>query len=377
MNWSMPENRKILLAYLVRPAEGGMKQHLLALLRGLNRERFESVVLCPPDASLADEAAKLGIRVIPVPIAGELNPRHDLRAAGRVRAILRELRPDILHIHSTKAGLVGRLALVGMRRPKVILTVHSFVFDERVGQRKRALVSWLERRLARYTDRIVAVSQALKDELVAAMGLPPALISVIHNGIPFGEPPIPLPTHVAPCIGTVARLAPQKGVDCFLQTAALVAARFPQATFPIIGDGPLKEPLMALADELGIAGRVEFLGHRTDVPALLREMDVFVLASTYETFGLTVVEALSQQTPVVASRVGGIPEIITDGETGLLASSGNPADFAEKICRLLDNPAFALRLARQGDDEVRTRFSSARMLAETEQLYHSLWSADC
>lgn len=244
--------KKAVIAYLVRPAEGGIKSHLLTLLAGLDRTRFEPIVICPPDSSLRRDVEQVGCKVIPLELVGELNPIKDLKAVLGLRRILRRVKPDILHIHSAKAGLVGRLAAASLRSPRIVLTMHSFVFDERVGRLKRTMAAWVERRLSRLTDRIIAVSGALRDELVSRMGLSAEKIAVIPNGIAFreirksgGDPP-------RRTVGTVSRLAPQKGVDNFIRAAALVRKRFPSAGFFIIGDGPFREALEALADELGI-----------------------------------------------------------------------------------------------------------------------------
>jgi len=363
---------KAVIAYLVRPAEGGIKSHLLTLLSGLDRTRFEPIVICPPDTSLRREVEQAGCKAIPLDLVGELNPAKDLRAVVRLRRILRRVKPDILHIHSAKAGLVGRLAAASPRHPRIVLTMHSFVFDERVGWLKRVIVAWVERRLSRLTDRIIAVSRALRDELVSQMGLSPDKITVIPNGITFRE--IHKSGGSGLRVGTVSRLAPQKGVDNFIRAAALVRKKFPSAKFTIIGDGPFREALEALADELGVRDSVEFLGFQPDAPSIVAAFDVFALASTWETFGLTLVEALSQQVPVVAFRVGGIPEIIDGSTTGLLAEPGDVEDLAAKICRLLDDKELAARIARDGCEFVRSRFSSDRMVTETQNLYASLVS---
>ena len=357
----MPET----VAYLVRPAEGGIKSHVLTLINGLDRSRFEPVLICPPDTSWAKEA---NCRVIRLNLVGEIRPWRDFWTAIRLRLILRKVRPSILHIHSTKAGLVGRLALIMMRRrPKVFLTVHSFVFDKRVRKWKRRLVGRIERRLLRYTDRIVTVSQALKDELVAEMGLREDKIQVIYNGIEFKD--FPKPERSGIRIGTVARLAPQKGVDHFLRAAALVKKRCPQAEFFVIGDGPNRYWLDTIAQQLGIKESVQFLGFRKDALRIVAGWDVFVLASTRETFGIALVEAMSQGVPVVASNVGGIPEIVDGETTGLLAEVGNAEDFAEKICRLLEDRELARRMARAGNEFVRKNFTSERMIEEIQRLY--------
>jgi len=366
----MSLGKKVVIAYLVRPAEGGIKSHLLTLLSGLDRTRFEPIVICPPDTSLRREVEQAGCKVIPLELVGELNPIKDLRAVLGLRRILRRVKPDILHIHSAKAGLVGRLAAASLRRPRIVLTMHSFVFDERVGPLKRAVAAWVERRLSGLTDRIIAVSRALRDELVSQMGLRAERITVISNGVAFRE--IRKSGGNGPRVGTVSRLAPQKGVDHFIRAAALVRKKLPSARFFIIGDGPLRKKLEALAGEVGVRESVEFLGFQPDALPIVATFDVFVLASTWETFGLTLVEALSQEVPVVAFRVGGVPEIVDGSTTGLLAEPGDVEDLAAKVCRLLEDGELAARIGRDGCNFVRSRFGSDRMVAETQSLYAGL-----
>jgi len=361
------------IAYLVRPTEGGIRAHVLALLSQIDRSRFEPVLICPPTVSLFHEAEKIGIQVLPLDIVGEINPRRDFRCVVQLRRILKRIRPDIFHMHSAKAGLIGRIATFGISpRPRLVLTEHVFIFDERTGRLKRVMMALTERLLARATDRIVTVSEALRHELLAEMGINPRKVITIHNGIIF-QPLV----HVAKpgkLVGTVSRLAPQKGVDHFLRAAALVCKRVPGTRFVIIGDGPYRTQLESLANSLGISERVEFMGYRTDAIGMVRTFDVFVLASTRESFGLTLVEALSQQIPVVASRTGGIPEIVDGETTGLLAEPGNAEDMADNICRLLEDPALAASLAARGCDFVRSQFSAERMAQETQNMYEELLS---
>ena len=364
-------NDKIIVAYLVRPAEGGIKTHLLTLLDGLDKARYEPVVICPPNTSLFCEAEDAGYRVIPLNLVGEINPAKDLAAIIQLRRILGHIKPHILHIHSAKAGLVGRIAAALMiHRPAVALTVHSFVFDERVGRKKRVIVSWTERRLCQITDRIIAVSRALRDEIIADMGLDPRHISVIYNGIKFQE--FSKTGHEGFRIGTVSRLAPQKGVEYFIRAAAIVLGKFPSARFTIIGDGPFRTELEKLAVDLGIGESVEFMGFQSDVLSIVADFDLFVLTSTRETFGLTLVEALSLGVPVVASRVGGIPEIIDGSTTGLLAEPRDQDDIAEKICSLLEDRDFARQLGKNGYEYVKEHFGSDRMVGEVQAVYEDL-----
>lgn len=364
----MTADRRLRVAYLVRPAEGGIKNHLLTLLAGLDRERFKPLVICPPGCSLYDEIERTGCEVVPLDIVDGLSPRRDLASALRFRSMLRRIKPDLLHIHSAKAGMVGRMAVAGMiRRPKVILTLHSFIFDERTGPRKRRVISAVDRFLMRWTDRIVTVSRALKDELVAVEGINPDRISVIHNGIRFAD--LPKPEKTGTVVGTIARLAPQKGVEHFINAAALVAKAHPEVRFTVVGDGPFRADLESLAESLGIRQSIEFVGFRDDALAIAAGFDIFVLASMRETFGITLVEALSQGVPVVASRTGGIPELVDGSTTGLLAEPGNAEDIARRVCKLLEDRELAARLADRGREFVRSTFTAERMIEETMQLY--------
>jgi glycosyltransferase involved in cell wall biosynthesis len=217
------------------------------------------------------------------------------------------------------------------------------------------------------------------------MNLPAEKISVVYNGVRFGQCPNERSDHPvssiqypvsgsqsAIVIGTVARLAPQKGVEYFVRAAALIHKRFPSASFAIIGDGPFRGELEALAGSLGIREQTKFLGFRSDAMSIASTFDVFVLPSTREAFGLTLVEALSQGVPVVASDTGGIPEIIDGKTTGLLANPGNPEDIAQKVCRLLDDRDLARSLACAGSAFVRANFSSDRMVEETQGIYEEV-----
>jgi len=361
--------RRITVAYLVRPAEGGIKSHLLTLLAGLDKKQFLPVVICPTDSPLFSEVEKAGYKAIPINLAGDLSPAKDLNSVLALRHILRQLRPSVLHIHSAKAGLIGRLAVIGLPKPpKVIVTMHSFVFDERVNPRKRRLIAAAERFLSKYTARIIAVSDALKNELVEEMGISPDKVKVIKNGIVFRDVSKP-PRCNNFVVGTVCRLAPQKGVDDFIRAAMLVSNRYPSTQFPIVGDGPLRETLERDVSTLGLVENVKFLGFQQDALSIMATFDVFALASTSEAFGMTLTEAMSIGIPVVAGRAGGIPEIIDGTTTGLLANRGDPIDLAGKICELLENRERAQEIGEAGKKFVRSQFGSDRMIDETQKLY--------
>lgn len=363
-----------LIVHVVRPSEGGIKSHLLTLLSGLPSDRFETVLIGPSNCSLYTEAERHGIEVLALDLRGELDLVKDILALINLRQIVKRLKPSVLHLHGAKAGLVGRLAVARMKRPRVVVTFHSFVLDERVGLLKRCLVRWAEKSLLRFTDRIIAVSNALKRELVVSLGLPSEKIEVVPNGVIFSA--LKKQKRSGFRVGTVSRLAPQKGLECFINACAMVLRSIPSAEFVIVGDGPLRHKLEELAIGLGIKHKVEFLGFRTDVLELMAGWDVFVLPSIHEAFGITLVEAMSQGVPVVATRVGGIPEIVDGSVTGLLAEPGDAVDLGKKIIMVLENHELAGKLGKSGAEFVKSRFAAERMIERTSELYSDILDWD-
>ncbi len=369
--------KKFRVLHLIRPAAGGMKRHLLSLLGRLDQDFFEIIVCCP-GGPLAEEIRRSGWRVFTLPLKGELSFAHDLITICRLAGILQNERITILHAHSAKAGLVGRLAAYLSRTPLIFLTAHNSILDNRPAW-ERFIFSAVERSLNRVTDRVIAVSEALRRELIRKEGLPADKVTTIYNGIDPGCVPSPgerrkalcrlgLPFGKGKLVGTVARLAPQKGVTYFLRAAAMLVKDYP-VNFLIVGDGPLRRQLQKEAASLGLENRVLFTGERDDVPVILAALDVFVLPSLTEGFPFTILEALAAARPVVATRVGGVPEIITDNLTGLLVEPGDPAALALAIARLLGDREKALSLGRLGQERIREKFTDRQMVQRVEEEY--------
>ncbi len=359
------------IVYLVRPAEGGIKNHLLTLLNHLDKTRYSPIVVSPSGTSLFAELKASGLDVRELNISDSLNPAADVKYIFQFRRMIKKIKPAIIHMHSAKAGIVGRLSLIGMiNRPKTIVTMHSFVMDERVGSCRRRLVRMLERLLHAKTDRFIAVSEALKNNLVDSMGISANKINVVHNGIQFADFEKKKSDKIK--IVAISRLAPQKGVDYFIKAAAIVAKKHQNAVFSIFGDGPLRDDLEKLANELGISDKLTFHGFSDEILNILPEYSIFVIASIHEAFGLSLIEAMSVKLPVIASRTGGITEIIDGCSTGLFAEPGNPEDIANQICRLIENPELAEKLAINGYEHVKRSFSADRMAAETQKIYDDL-----
>lgn len=362
---------------LIRPAAGGMKNHLLSLLSRLNQDLFEIIAACP-DGPLAAEIAHAGFRVITLPLMGEWAFLQDWKTVRRLVKILKDEEIAILHAHSAKAGFVGRLAARLARTPVIFMTAHNSIFYEDWPAWKKMILAAVERALSGVTDRIITVSEALRRELIQKEGINPGRIVTIYNGIDPapGRPPkerrhvlrgLGLPP-LGQVVGTVARLAPQKGVGYFLKAAAMLVKDY-QVNFLIIGDGPLRRQLENEAASLSLRNRVVFAGEREDVPAILPVLDLFVLPSLTEGFPLTILEALAAGHPVIATRVGGVPEVIVDNYTGLLVKPGDPVGLALAIAELLSDRERALALGQAGQAYARERFTVAQMVRRVEGEY--------
>jgi len=368
--------------HVVRPAAGGMKQHVLQLASGLVANGFESQIACPGDADIVQSALAAGIEVRPVPIVGPLSPVRDVEAVLALADVIRSGSFDLVHVHGSKAGLIGRVAAVLGGCRNVVMTVHNDVLGGSVGSRMRGWVERAERLLARRTSRVIAVSDALRDELVDTAGLDPALVVTIHNGIdlaPFLVPVDPLPVRDrygvprdALVFGCAARFAPQKGHDTLLAAAIPVLERVPNAYLLLAGDGPLLEPTRRLARASSVGERVLFPGFETDVRGMLAAIDVFVSAPVSEGLGMAAIEAMAAGRPVVSTRTGGVPEVVADGETGILAVPGDPAGLTEAMLRLARDPVARLAMGEAGRARAVEEFSEERMLERTANVYQEV-----
>ncbi len=368
-----PAQRSI-VHYADGSAFGGVERTLLQLLAHTDRSRWRPVLFHhagPGVELLVTGAHELGVTTRAVP------RMQGVRALRRLPHFVRSLRreqPAVFHAHlnwllSCKFGLMAaRIAGV----PLVIASLQQFLLPP-----WRPNVYWQQRIVASAVDRYVAVSQAIANQLSGSFDVPTGKIGVIHNGIPVdtfdgrsvprGKSAVPDGAH-RPIVLTVARLDDQKGHDFLLEAIADI----PDGTFVFAGDGDRRAALEEKAHRLGVASRVLFLGHRTDVPTLLAECDLFVLPSLYEGFPLSVLEAMASAKPVVATAVGGTPEAVVDGVTGHLVRPEEPAALADAITRILADPLRAHGMGLAGRARVRELFSSAAMTGAYDRTYETV-----
>lgn len=365
--------------------EGG-ERVLLQLGEGLRAAGDAVEVVVREEGPLAARLRERGIPVHLLPLANT----YDLPGAIRLAGLLRDCGADLVHSHGFLVNVLARLArpLVGVR---VVGTVHltrSLAAPDPVlspAERWKARLWYrpVDNASARLADAIVAVSDAVRDDLVT-QGVGSSRVRVIRNGIDparFDAVPggsrdaVRAELGVGPgevLLGMTARLSVQKDVGCFLRAAELLAASGREFRAFVAGDGPQREELGREVQERGLAARVRFLGFRDDVPSLLRAADVAVLSSRWEGLPLSPLEAMAARLPVVATAVPGTREAVVDGETGRLVPVGDAAALAVALGEVLDDPARRQAMGEAGRRRVERDFSVARVVAEHRELYREV-----
>ena len=380
----MPEIR---VAQVIEATTGGTRRHLVDLVTHLDRARFAVTVLCATrrDPAFVQDIARMraaGAEVVPVPMCREIHPLRDLAAFVRLRGLLRRGRFDLVHTHSSKAGFVGRLAArsAGIRR--IVHTAHVFPFMMDVSPRRRAFYLRLERMAARVTDCLICVSRQER-EVAAENGLAaPDKLRVIENGIDVEEVRSAASAAAVTelrrkhglvtgdlIVGAVGRLTAQKGYRDLVEAAAEVMKRVPAARVIVVGEGELKAQIEEASHRLGLGNRFMLVGGSQSVYSYLAMFDVFVLPSRWEGLPYSAMEAMALEKAVVGSAVGGVPELIADGETGLLVTPKDPGSLAQGIIRFLEDPALRARCGASARERVATRFNRSTMVARISDLY--------
>lgn len=359
----------------------GAENHILSLVNHINRETYEPSVICFQPGHLVDELKKLGVPTQVFPV----NSKFDVLAIWRLAHLLGRKKPDLIHTHAPRAMLLGNLAAKIAGLPTVT-TIHESTTHKLRSPLKTFVYQCIEDLLIRETTMIIAVSHALETNLINERGHDKSSIKVIHNGIDLSKfdadkidptqesrllSSLDLNPH-APIIGTIGRLDKEKGHYYFVEAIPQILRAFPEAKFVVVGDGHRASRLRQYCHGLGIKQSVLFLGWRKDIPELLSVFHVFVLPSIWEAFGITAVEAMAMEKPVVASRCGGVEEIIEDGVTGVLVPPADPDALARAVMSLLQNPEKATTLAMAGRDFVRVNFDAALMARETQKVYERI-----
>lgn len=371
-----------MLSIITRLNIGGAAPHVLMLTEALRKRGFDSELVSGtegPDEGSLPPPENNYIRVPDLKRATD--PIADFRTVRALVRLMRDRRPHIVHTHTTTAGGLGRLAAKIAGVPVVVHTYHGHVMSGYLSAPQVWALTTAERVLARWTDALVSVSAAARDELLALhIGRSPQ-----WNVIPLGfdlaafrrdlshekaRELLGLPGD-GPLIGIVGRLVSIKDHQTFIDAAALIARNHPSATFVVAGDGELRGALEARA-QTALGERIKFLGWVTDLPALYAALDLVVLTSRNEGMPVALIEASAAGLPVVATRVGGVPEVVGDGITGLLVPPGNAGAVAEAVSSLLNDPGLACSMGAEARRRAGEQFSADRLVDDIVNLYTDL-----
>jgi glycosyltransferase involved in cell wall biosynthesis len=380
------------LRAIARLNMGGPTLHVSYLSAGLRERGYETMLVAGTvgqgEQSMAYVADELGVPVVTIPhLHREISPVRDLLATWRLARIIRIERPTILHTHTAKAGAVGRAAalLAGRSRPPIIVhTFHGHVLRGYFGRFWTGVFRQLERLLARITDALVAVSPEVRDELVALGVAPASKFRVIRLGIELDNRVssdgsaraetrrtmgVPEARFV---VGWIGRMTGVKRTDVVLKGFRALRDIGVDAILCMVGDGPDRAAVEQLAGELGIVRDCLFAGYQEDVGPFFAAFDVFVLPSGNEGTPVTAIEALATGCPVVATRVGGVPDVVDDGVDGFLVAPGAVQEVAARLAELARDPELRVRMGAAGREQMRTRYAVDRLVDDVDRLYREL-----
>ena len=373
---------------------GGPALHVAYLTEGLRKLGYDTTLvagsLARGEDSMAFVADAHGVEIVRIDELGrEISPLRDLMATIRLARLIRKERPQILHTHTAKAGTVGRVAalLAGSRRPPIVVhTFHGHVLRGYFGPLRSRFFRLLERWLAARTTALIAVSPQVRDDLVALGVAHKDRFVVIRLGIELDE-------RIAPeqngrdesrrylgipgdrfAVGWIGRMTAVKRTDDVLVAFKRLRESGVDAVLCMVGDGPDRPGLEQRAHDLGIARHTLFLGYQEDVAQFYAAFDALVLPSGNEGTPVSVIEALAAERPVVATRVGGVPDVVRDGEDGFLVEAGATEELADRLTRLAHDPELRARMGKHGRDRVLPRYAVERLVADVDDLYRSLLS---
>jgi glycosyltransferase involved in cell wall biosynthesis len=376
----MPDTKISVLHFTYSEVYAGAEEHMLTLLRGLDRELFRPLLVCHPRL-LQEIRTTLpeDVEVFPIRLEGLTS----FGAAWQLGRILREQRVEILHSHMFHSSLLASPIGWACRVPVIIETPH--VAERwRKGWMNRHF--WVDRQIGRYVTHHIAVSQSNAKYLVQDKGLDPDKVITIRNGCDLARfaPGRPAPSGLRKALGFTeenlillvpARLEPQKGHAILLKAMPDVLREFPQSKVVFVGDGSLRRDLEQQTERLGLGSTVKFVGFQSNMAEWYHFADLMVLPSFFEGLPLVAIESLAAGCPVVATAVDGTPEVIVDGETGLTVPPGEPLQLAEAICLMFRYPYIRQHLGRCGRDFVAVNFNQAKQIRETVELYRRAMSS--
>ncbi len=361
---------------------GGGERTFLQLMRGLPCERYTIHVATSPEDDFFKILTGMGIDVVPL----DLRKRVNVKNIKRLSAIIREKKINIVHSQGGRADFYARMA-ARMLKPKIkiVNTVAMPVKAYDVGALRKGIYRFFDWFSERYVDRFIVVSEVLRETLLSRYKIQPYKVIKIYNGIELSEynqddsdeffkrirKEFNMGEDVF-LIGGVGRMVWQKGFEYLIECVSEIVRTYPDTKILIVGDGPLRGSLEALSEELRVKDNLIFAGFRSDIKEILSAVDLLVIPSLQEGFPMVTLEAMAMAKPIVATRIDGITEQITDGVDGILVPPKDPSALAKAVIRVLTDKELARTVGLSAREKVEQEFSVEKMVAETEKVYLSL-----
>ena len=369
------------------PVISGSGLNTFLTMRGLKNRGYETALACAPGGKLNSLVRSHGMRVIPFKnLVQPLHPLKDSLIILNLALFLRKHPFHIVHTHNSKAGFVGRLAAKLARVPVIVHTVHGFSFHEQELRWRQWLFRSMERLASRWCDQLIFISQPLMTWALREGIGNKERMTRIYSGIELDRfQPVSEQEKIDLrkkwglearylVVGIVSKLWDGKGHALLLDAFQEIRRTKVEAKLVIVGEGCLLKDLRGLVDKHAMNGAVLFTGFQSEVAPLIATFDVAVLPSFFEGMGRVLLEAMAMGKPVVASRVGGIPDLVEHGVNGYLVRPGHKGELKEAILRLLDDRSLALNMGREGREKVKGEFDALAMVSAIERVYRRLLS---
>lgn len=363
----------------VAQAAGGVDRYIRMLLKYLDKDKFENVLVCSQDFHEEDYKG-LVISFEQIEMTRAIGG-NDLKAIKEVRALIKKYNPDIVYAHSSKAGAIARVADIGLKN-RCVYNPHGWAFNMRCSAKKKAMYTAIEKVAAPFCDKIICISDAEKQSALDKKICRKDKLQVIFNGVDIEsyengahgavmrkDLNIPEDAFV---VGMVGRVSPQKAPDVFVKMAKQVKDKVPNAHFIIVGNGNQEAEIRKYAEDNGFSDSLHITGWVDNPMSYVELFDVACLLSRWEGFGLALPEYMMAGKPIVASKVDAIPNIVRNEENGLLVEVDNAAEASEAVIRLYRNAKFKQNLVIQGIKDVHSKFDAQRVAKEHEKLFEEL-----
>lgn len=355
--------------YLLPPSQGGIKDHVITLIKGLDKNKYRAIVVAPPSKEL--EQALLIFEHSFIPLGWDNKTLNKIKLIKRISKIINSYQVDIMHTHGYKIDIIGKAALhLSNKQVKVITTLHNFYPKKFNNPIVRFGMDLLYRR----SDHIITVSNALKNHINLKRK---EKVSVIYNGVDVNQSLSPNERYSvsekrAKIIGTVARLSSEKGIDILIRAFSQLKHKFSYLELIIVGSGPREEALRQLVKSLNLTESIYFTGWQQETTKCLEKIDIFVMPSRSEGLSIATIEAMMAKKPIVATNTGGLVELIDHRETGILVEPNNVEQLGEGIEQLLVDSDLRGKTSINAQSKAVDRFTSELMVANTKRIYEKV-----